>query len=576
MTRHRLSFTLGTLILGLVFLLLFPQLTLAHAYVVQSTPAANAEMDQPPQQITIEFNEAVQSAFYSLQVSNENGRRVDLDQARIDPGNPAVLENDLAAGLPNGSYLISWKVLSGDGHPIQGTIPFQVGPAGAAGGTGTPQPAAEANAVQPQLVADRWLLYAGLAVLLGALAFPLYVYPPGRRADGQDNMRGWTPLPRTGPLLWSAYGVMAAALVCSLPLQAAWDAGVPLLAAIKPAVLADTLQHTAFGTVWLIQTVLALLLSVLLIAVMDRDVSARMRTLCAHAAVALVLGIMLAQASSGHAAAAAWKGLAIAMDFVHLAAASFWIGALAVMAIGLPAAVRSLEGLQRKQAYARAIRSFGGWGMYAVALLAATGVYGSIIYLPAWSSLWSSTYGLVLIAKTLLMLAMLGFAARQFRAGRQSAAPDRDKTSSPGGKSIWWEFGIGAAILLLAALLTHLSPPHPEPPGPYAVTQKTDQGYQVKLMISPGQVGRNRFEVQILDPQEQAVSGIQQVTLTLRHTEMDMGTEEIVMPYAEGKPFESSGIFSMLGEFEVKVHALTQSLDAIDSTFTVQVSPPDS
>ena len=46
------------------------------------------------------------------------GELVDQEQVAVDlPG---------AAGLADGTYVVSWNVLSGDGHPISGALTFSV------------------------------------------------------------------------------------------------------------------------------------------------------------------------------------------------------------------------------------------------------------------------------------------------------------------------------------------------------------------------------------------------------------------------------------------------------------------
>jgi CopC domain len=72
-------------------------------------------------------NENIQSTFYALTLVNQRGHEVRLHDVRIDATNPHVLESNVPNRLTNGIYVIKWESISSDGHPVEGTIPFQIG-----------------------------------------------------------------------------------------------------------------------------------------------------------------------------------------------------------------------------------------------------------------------------------------------------------------------------------------------------------------------------------------------------------------------------------------------------------------
>lgn len=69
----------------------------------------------------------------SIQVTNQDGQRVDTGETRLLPTNSSVMEGDLKTDLPSGVYTIQWRAISADGHRIEGIIPFQVALAGQTG-----------------------------------------------------------------------------------------------------------------------------------------------------------------------------------------------------------------------------------------------------------------------------------------------------------------------------------------------------------------------------------------------------------------------------------------------------------
>ncbi|EHS59511.1 hypothetical protein WG8_0464, partial [Paenibacillus sp. Aloe-11] len=130
------------------------------------------------------------------------------------------------------------------------------------------------------------------------------------------------------------------------------------------------------------------------------------------------------------------------------------------------------------------------------------------------------------------------------------------------------ELGVGLLVMLLAALLTHLSPGQ-APAVPFEETRTTGE-YKVTLAVSPNAVGSNEFKVAIQDRKGAAVSGIQQVTLTLVPADPDKARQEFILPVKQ-QPFHSQELMTAEGTWVVKVHALTASLDAVDADFTLHV-----
>ncbi|MEK5268758.1 copper resistance CopC family protein [Weizmannia sp. FSL W8-0401] len=76
--------------------LLFPSMASAHAYIVKSSPSENEVWKAPPKKVTIQFDEKIQPVNDSIQVFDEDGKRVDRKDGRINFRNGTILE----CGLP--------------------------------------------------------------------------------------------------------------------------------------------------------------------------------------------------------------------------------------------------------------------------------------------------------------------------------------------------------------------------------------------------------------------------------------------------------------------------------------------
>jgi methionine-rich copper-binding protein CopC len=122
--------------LSVVWLFLSCTPALAHATLTEAYPADGAALSESPEQVQLLFNEPIEADFDPLKVYDRGSDRVDEDNARVSPNNAKLLVVDLE-GLPEGSYMVEWRVTSADGHPVSGTQRFVVDPS-APGGVGEP------------------------------------------------------------------------------------------------------------------------------------------------------------------------------------------------------------------------------------------------------------------------------------------------------------------------------------------------------------------------------------------------------------------------------------------------------
>ena len=122
----------GLLWLSVGWLLLSCIPALAHATLLQATPAGEARLGESPEQVRLRFNEPVDAEFDPLKVYDADGKRVDEDDARIDPDDARVLVEGLKE-LPKGSYKVEWRVTSVDGHVVSGEYGFSVTGSGGQG-----------------------------------------------------------------------------------------------------------------------------------------------------------------------------------------------------------------------------------------------------------------------------------------------------------------------------------------------------------------------------------------------------------------------------------------------------------
>ena len=126
----------------------------AHAYLVRTVPAASVVLDSPPPNIELTYDEVVEPRLAIISVTDAQGHQETIGPVHRSPASPDTLLVPLRAHLPEGWYLIYWRAISVDGHPVQEAFTYAVGP--------NPGPAPEfrvprisATAATPQLLIAR-------------------------------------------------------------------------------------------------------------------------------------------------------------------------------------------------------------------------------------------------------------------------------------------------------------------------------------------------------------------------------------------------------------------------------------
>ena len=296
---------LASLLLATALLALCHAGAFAHAYLVESRPGDGDLLAQAPGVLELAFNEPV--SVVAVSHVNPAG-----DVARLQAGDEkaARVAINLPAGLSQGSHLVSYRVVSEDGHVVSGGIVFSVGrPSG--GSTGpAPAPTIQLTPLAAPLALVRFLSLAGFVFGLGALAFAAGVAPGAMRARFHALM-----------LALAAFAALA-----SIGLQGA-DAHGQGLSALNDRAMWRTGLRLASGVSALFAFV-ALWAACAAWAAVRRAAWGLARLLALIAIVCAALSLVW----SGHARAFAPDALTFPVAMLHVAAALVWAGGLLPLA----------------------------------------------------------------------------------------------------------------------------------------------------------------------------------------------------------------------------------------------------
>lgn len=298
------------------------------------------------------------------------------------------------------------------------------------------------------LVAIRFALYADLMLLVGLAAFPLYSFTRSEREDG-------VVLPLGGKLLGLALATLPLS-AAGFVISSAAMMGVAITALDFP-MLASMAGDTDQGAAFLVR--MAALVATLAALVLLRP-SQTPRYAAAMVGGSIALATLI---WSGHAAATE-GALGVAhriSDIAHMIAAALWIGGIVAFCLLL---AHPAQGDAHGTLASRSLADFARVGTVAVAIIMLTGLFNGYAILGAdITTLFQSTYGLLLAAKLVLFAAMLSLAAnnrwRLTPALERAAASDHSEGAWTRLRiSVALEAAAGAAVLALVAWLGTLAP----------------------------------------------------------------------------------------------------------------------
>ncbi|WP_287885656.1 MULTISPECIES: copper resistance CopC/CopD family protein [Paracoccus] len=416
---------------GLAALIWSAGLALGHASLIAADPPDGAVLQTAPPVLSLTFSEPARPLVARLTAATGESRLLDPPQVQ---GNRLIYA--MPPDLDRGSHLLSWRVTSGDGHPVAGASLFSLGEA-----TGAIQAAPGAP---PATRAGLWLLRAVLVATLligvGGAVFRAFLSDEPRRGSPVAAGAGLLAL----PLVWGFQGLDLLALSpAGLLTSAPWRegaAGAPGLA-------------------------LALAAAALLAACLPGRIAALLALLLAGAAAA----------SSGHAATAAPGLLMRPAVAAHVLAAALWIGAL----------VPLLADLARGRC--GALRWFSRLIPWVLAVVLASGTAIALVQLGRPAALWSTDYGRVLLVKLGLVALMLAVAL----ANRLLLAP-RAMRGDGGPLRLAIEVELALVVLIVAtvALWRYTPPPRSLPSVlPEIRLQLASPALSAEIGVSPPRVG---------------------------------------------------------------------------------------
>jgi copper transport protein len=526
----------------------------AHATLLTTTPAPGAVLTASPATIELRFSEPVEFPQQAIRLFDANRKEVALSALRHGATNDIVTAT--LPALADGGYVVAWRVVSADGHPVSAAFTFGVGqPSGdtdiaSALAQLAPQGASRASGVLYGIA--RALAYAAIAVLIGAAFVAALVWPAAF-----DDARGRRLLLGSGIV-----AIFTTALVYGfqglntrggrLHDLASWDTW-------------HDVASTHVGR-WLLARMLALAVATMVIGLVFRTHGAG-RKRATWALLAACEAVAACVAVTGHASTGRYTALGMVADLVHVGAFSLWAGGLVIVLVAvLPAA---------DAATAWSVTSrFSQIAFASVVTLVATGTFMAWRQGVALRHPIATDYGTLLVIKIAVVASMVAAGAMS-RQVLRSHAPRADVGTrlwrAQIRRTITAEAVLGLAVFSVSAMLVNAAPPLSAGTGPVEI-RRTVAGLTVDAVIDPARVGPTDLHVYIsgattLQP------NIEELTVELSQPVLGNAPIEVKMLRAGPAHFQSSAMaFPFAGTWTITVGVRTDEFTRYTTDASIYVS----
>ncbi|MER8005423.1 copper resistance protein CopC [Streptomyces sp. NPDC094149] len=165
----------------------------AHAALKSTDPEDGSVLKSAPRRITLTFTESVGLLDDSFRVLDPHNKRVPTGRAEHGPGGSDTARVTLPADLARGTYVVAWRAVSADSHPVSGAFTFSVGKPSATVARVDSGPV-ENPATAGLYNIARYLAYLAAALLVGTAAFVVLCRPADPAPLRKPLVTGWWTL----------------------------------------------------------------------------------------------------------------------------------------------------------------------------------------------------------------------------------------------------------------------------------------------------------------------------------------------------------------------------------------------
>ena len=427
----------------------------AHAVLDNSVPTSGATLEDTPLQIVLDFDESVESSLGYIKLFSSSGKRVQLPAVKADASDASIVRV-VPPTLAQDSYVAVYRVISADGHPVEGAITFRVG-AGAVSNLASVietalQDSETSNAVKVAMALMRFISYIAISIVLAGIFFLLGSDAPRKGLNRAVVLAG-SVLGLSTALLYLLHGMNASG--------GSW-AQIANVSVVKD-VFSTQVGESLFARI---------VVSFLLVSVVARWGK--------FVAVFAFATLPFTYAFAGHAAVDSPAALTIALLALHVAAVGVWCGGLVLLIFVKDIRTTSI------------VEWFSQRAAILIAVVVATGVVQALLLMDGIGNLTKTSYGKALIAKVCVVGIMLICAAIVRRRFYESGVSRLRAV-------LCAEVVVGLVVLSITSGMVAASPRPTVSNAPFS-TALVQGDVIANITISPPRVGESEMHVIVSPP----------------------------------------------------------------------------
>ena len=550
-TRRRAAAAVLALVCGLLFLFGSAAPASAHAAVIAETPGDGRSVATEPATVSATFSEPVSVEVGGMAVRDASGDRVDDGRSKVSGTTVSV---GLRPGLGDGTYVVTYRVLSSDGHPVSGSWLFGIGAA----------PVDRAISARSELSGDatweflatvsRFIVYLGALLAAGLAFFCAFLHD---QLSDRDRLLPIVRLAALGTII-GAVGLVIA--------QAALLSGRGLDAATDGTVLSSVLSG------WLGWSLAVLLVGLVAVHLSTDFTSPRLAQ-----PLALYGGFTVTASFAlwGHTTELTPVWISSSADVVHATAAALWFGGIVGLLVVLIG--RRSEFVSSTATVVGRFSTMAAWSVLALALaglaLTVTGTDASV------EALFSTTWGRLVCVKVAVTALIIGLAAYNRRRLVPEVIASTDERATAWRRlrrTVAVELVLVLVVFGLTSRLVYTTPARTAEALAATTTTRTATTTtgSARLTLEPSRVGTNSVRVQFLDeagePADLATSAVFEYSLP----SADLGPiDRDVVKTGPGLFATTGRELSIAGDWTIVVRVRTGDFSEQRVEFTVPIRP---
>lgn len=529
----------GVLLLTVAALLFAAPPAAAHAVLLGTDPGDGDILDSTPEIVTLTFNENITLPAEGVNVLDAAGAPVPSDARSVDATVQVTFDGD----LDDGTYIVNWRVISADSHPVSGAFTFSVG--APSDTVAEVAPPAAAPGTEALTVGTQAVVYLGGLTAAGLVFFHFLV----------------TALTRGGARImrWSAVaGVLG--MLAYVPAVYVWQNGLALSSVVTWDAVRDSFYAGGSFSAAALGAMLGIAGLAAAVTATSKG-SGRASAAVACGGAGLALGSLLL---TGHTRTFGPPLVLLTSDAVHATAAALWLGGV----IGLVFVLRTGE-----RGAAVAVVRFSSIAALVLAASAVTGIVMAWLILDSLHALTGTRYGLTLLVKIGAVAVVVLLAAWN----RWKLVPTvGSEGSEPGSmRRLRRIVGAEAVVLLVVASITAFLVSQ----SPTAVPRDETGQYSVEIgaatldaHVSPLRVGTNALEFTLRDVDGDAIDAVSEPDLRVFMPDPGIGPLSPAVTQTGPGRYEAVLDLPLPGEWEISVSARLSRFDNPVATLSVEVT----